>query len=156
MKEPLDALRQEINGLYYQLDKEIATVLALAQMDQVMGKDSSEINSLAPYVLKSLNQLTLVALNSLISRNYTEEGKGVVARNRRFLSAQLATIDSDGGIAPLFEQLFALIGEIDKFILESQFEPSTNSMHKSRRQSVFFDKAVYGSEIGNRSGRRTG
>ena len=94
VKEHFEALRMKINDLYYKLDKKIATVLAIAQMDQILGVDSSEKSSLAPYVLKSLNQLTLVALNSLISRKYTQEDKGVVARNGRFLSSQLYMIDT--------------------------------------------------------------
>ena len=106
VENTFDGLRRKVNRLYFKLDEKISTALAIAQMDQVQGKDASEINALAPYVLKSLNQLTLVALNSLISRNLTEEGKGVIEKNKRFLSSQLHMIDRDGSIAAPFDELF--------------------------------------------------
>jgi PAS domain S-box-containing protein len=113
------ALRMKVNGLYFRLDEKIATVLAIAQMDQVLGRDTPEKSALAPYILKSLNQLTLVALNSLVSRNFTEEGKGVVEKNERFLSSQLQIIDPDGSIALLFDELSELIRLIDSYILKA-------------------------------------
>ena len=106
-EKTFEQLRMEINDLYYRLEEKIATVLAKAQFEQILGRETSEQNALAPYVLKSLNQLTLVFQNSLISRNFTEEDRGVVAKNRRFLSSQLYFIDPDGTIAALFEKLFA-------------------------------------------------
>ena len=119
MDTTFNDLRTQINGLYFQLDKKIATVLAQAQMDQVLGLDAAGIISLTPYVLKSLNQLTLVALNELMSRRLTAEEKGVVDRNRRFLSSQLKTIDKDGSIASLFDRLFDLIESVQTFIRDS-------------------------------------
>jgi PAS domain S-box-containing protein len=111
--------RARINDLYYQLDKEIATVLAVSQLDQVLGQDATEKSTLAPYVLKSLNQLTLVALNSLIERNYTQENKGIVERNKHFLSSQLHTIDPSGHISAHFEELFNLMESLEAFIAKS-------------------------------------
>lgn len=139
-------LRIQINGLYYRLDNRIATVLAIAQMDQVLGTDTSEKTSLAPYVLKSLNQLTLVAQNGIISRSFSEDAKGVVAQNRRFLSAQLSTIDTDGSIAALFEGLFALTQSIETFSRDSNrtlayFDTRIAAAKKE------FDQAVRGTEI---------
>jgi PAS domain S-box-containing protein len=112
--------RRRINDIYYKLDKKIATVLAGAQLDKIIGIDSSNKSSLAPYVLKSLNQLTLVASNSLIERNYTEEKKGVIKKNKKFLSAQLHMIDEDGSIAALFKELFSQIESLEAFILDSR------------------------------------
>ena len=142
VKEHFESLRMKINDLYYKLDKKIATVLAIAQMDQVMGVDSSEKSSLAPYVLKSLNQLTLVALNSLISRKYTQEEKGVVARNGRFLSSQLHTIDTDGSIAALFEELFVKIESLEEFIPRAN-QTLENYESKIVNAKIFFDTIVY-------------
>ena len=83
VKEHFESLRMKINDLYYKLDKKIATVLAIAQMDQVMGVDSSEKSSLASVRIEKPNQLTLVALNSLISRKYTQEEKGCGGEKRQ-------------------------------------------------------------------------
>lgn len=74
------AFRKRFNDLYFKLDEKIATVLAVAQLDEVMGIDSSKKTSMAPYVLKSLNQLTLVALNCLIEKKCAEEKKGVIKK----------------------------------------------------------------------------
>ena len=112
-------IRTQINGLYYKLDEKIATVLAIAQMDHVLGMDTSEKRALAPYVLKNLNQLTLVAMNGLISRRFPQEDKSVVAKNQRFVSSQLQLIDPDGSIETLFAELFAQIASLDRLILES-------------------------------------
>ena len=115
----LDGLRLKVNGLYFSLDEKISTVLAMAQMDQVQGRDASEKSALAPYVLKSLNQLTLVALNSLISRNFTESSKGAVKKNERFLKSQLHMLEEDGEIAVLFDELFELIHFIAAYIFKA-------------------------------------
>ena len=112
-------IRMRINRLYYELDEKIATILANAQLDQVLGRDTTETSALAPYVLKSLNQLTLVAMNGLISRHFPEEAKDVVAKNQRFISSQLQLIDPDGSTATLFTELFAQIEALDRLILES-------------------------------------
>jgi PAS domain S-box-containing protein len=120
IEKRFETLRIEINDLYYRLDEKIATVLAIAQIDQVLGQEASTQSALAPYVLKSLNQLTLVFQNGLISRNLTEEDRGVVEKNRRFLSSQLHLIDPDGAIAALFEKVFAQFESLDAFILESR------------------------------------
>ena len=146
MEKIFGEIRGKINDLYYKLDKKIATVLAMAQMDQVMGIDTQEKSSLAPYVLKSLNQLTLVAMNSLIARDFTEEDRGVVAKNKKFLLSQLKTIDSDGSISALFQELFAQIKALFAFILDSnqklaRFETRIAEVEDN------FDKAVRGSEV---------
>ncbi|ACL01716.1 PAS/PAC sensor signal transduction histidine kinase [Desulfatibacillum aliphaticivorans] len=117
--EAFDDIRIEINSLYYQLDDRISTVLAILQLERVMGGDASEKGALAPYVLKSLNQLTLVALNSLISRNFSNEHKSVVMKNQRFVSSQLELIDSDGSLLALFSELFAQIESLERLIGES-------------------------------------
>ena len=140
------ALRVTINDLYYSLDERIATVLAIIQMDQVLGIAAPEKSSLAPYVLKSLNQLTLVALNSLISNNYTEEYKSVVAKNHRFLSSQLQTIDADGGIAALFEDLFAQIESLDTLIPDSNRTLNRFESQIAEAKN-HFDRAVGSTEI---------
>lgn len=118
-EEKFGKLRLKINELYFQLDEKIATVLAIAQMDQVLEMESDDRSSLAPYVLKSLNQLTLIALNSLISRKYTDEAKGIVTKNEKFLKSQLKMIDEDGSISVLFDQLFAQIKILDISIRNS-------------------------------------
>jgi PAS domain S-box-containing protein len=138
--------RKRINDLYFKLDEKIATVLAVAQLDEVMGIDSSKKSSLAPYVLKSLNQLTLVALNSLIERNYSEEKKGVIVKNKKFLSSQLQTIDDNGTIAALFGELFAQIESIEAFILNSHQRLDGYEATIANARGVF-DKTVATSEI---------
>ena len=154
IEKTMGEMRVKINELYYLLDKKIATILAVAQMDQVLGKEASERNSLAPYVLKSLNQLTLVALNGLISKHFSDEEKGVVASNRRLLSSQLYTIDSDGSISENFNHLFALIKSIDAFVLESnrtladfdqRIAAATKSFYKAAEGSGV-DKIVAGAQ----------
>jgi PAS domain S-box-containing protein len=138
--------RKRINDLYFKLDEKIATVLAVAQLDEVMGIDSSKESSLAPYVLKSLNQLTLVALNSLIERNYSEENKGVISKNKKFLSSQLHTIDDNGTIGALFEELFDQIESLETFILNSRQRLDGYEATLAKARGVF-DKAVVTSEI---------
>jgi len=120
IEKHFETLRIEINDLYYRLDEKISTVLAIAQFDQVLGQETSELSALAPYVLKSLNQLTLIFQNSLISRNFTKEDRGVVAKNQRFLSSQLHLIDPDGTVTALFEKLFTRFESLDALILESK------------------------------------
>ncbi|MBN2040493.1 MAG: PAS domain S-box protein [Spirochaetes bacterium] len=109
-------LTDKINNLYNKLDKKISTVLALAQMDTVLGNNVSDINSLAPYVMKSLNELTLVAMNSLVSRRFTDTQRSLLTRNRRFLLSQLHIIDKDGSIRYLFDELFDQINILEKTV----------------------------------------
>lgn len=143
--QQFEALRLKINELYYKLEGKIATVLARIQMDEVLGRPAPQKRSLAPYVLKSLNQLSLVALDSLVSREFTGSDQGVVARNRRFLSAQLETIDADGSMVKLFDALFARMEEIGRLIETADKNLSSLeagiTMVKKR-----FDQAVAGSE----------
>ena len=40
-EKKFEALRERINELYYLLDEKIATVLAVIQMDKVLGKSSA-------------------------------------------------------------------------------------------------------------------
>ena len=65
IENQINFFHTEVNDLYSSLEQAISTELARSQMNQVLGIDSREENFLAPYILKSLNQLTLVALNSL-------------------------------------------------------------------------------------------
>jgi PAS domain S-box-containing protein len=146
VEKTFDEFRVRINDLYYKLDKKISTVLAIAQLDNVLGKDSSKKSSLAPYVLKSLNQLTLVALNSLIARDYKEDEKGVVRKNEKFLSSQLHTIDEDGSIEALFKELFAQIKSLESFILDSRQGLIGFETRIAKTKSVF-DTAVGMTEI---------
>ncbi len=139
-------LRVKINDIYYNLDKKISTVLAVAQLDEVMGIDSSKKSSLAPYVLKSLNQLTIVASNTLIARDYTVKDKGVVVKNEQFLSSQLHMIDEDGSIAVLFGELFAKIESIEAFILDSRKKLAGFETQITEAKALF-DKAVRNTEI---------
>ena len=136
----------KINDLYYQLDKNIATVLAMAQLEQVLGEDTLEKSSLAPYVLKSLNQMTLVALNIIISRNYTEDERRVVTRNKQFLQSQLHTIDRDGSLNRLFEELFSLIESLDEYVIASKQTLDRFNLQISEAKNGF-NKAVGGAEI---------
>jgi len=146
IENTFERLRKEINDLYYRLDEKIATVLARAQFDQVLGQDASEQNALAPYVLKSLNQLTLVFQNGLISRNLTEEDRGVVEKNRRFLSSQLHLIDADGAIAALFEKVFAQFEVLDAFILKSKTSLEGFNARIEHAKAAF-EKAVKSTEV---------
>ncbi|MBN1760510.1 MAG: PAS domain S-box protein, partial [Chitinispirillaceae bacterium] len=115
-----EAKRTAITDLYRKLDKKISTTLAVLQMEQVLGTDVSEEASLAPYVLKSLNQLTLIALNSLVLRRYSVADRETVAFNRRFLSKQLHMIDKDGSMTSLFDALIENIGSLEQLIPETQ------------------------------------
>ncbi len=128
-----EELRHNIIVLYKRLDRKLATLLAQIQLREVLGEDVSDESSLAPYVLKSLNQLTLIALNSLVTRNYTEEDRKNVHFNRRFLDAQLDIIDPDGSIDVLFKKLFVQINSINKLIDESQ---STRKQYDARIQAA--------------------
>ena len=139
-------IRRQINTLYYKLDDKIATVLANAQMNKVLGVDSDEQLALSPYVLKSLNQLTLVAMNGLISRNLSEDNKGVVTKNQRFLSSQLQLIDPDGSIAGLFAELLAQIESLDRLIFESD-QTITRFDNQVSKSKADFDMAVQKTEI---------
>ena len=146
MENTFKELRLMVNDLYYELDRKIATVLAQAQMDQLLGGDASEIISLAPYVLKSLNQLTLVAMNSLISRTYSETEKSVTARNRRFLSSQLNLLDKSGEIDKLFDRLVNEIESLELGIQRSNKMLNDYDKHIEEALDAF-DKAVAGTEI---------
>ena len=142
----LSKMRSQINRLYYCLDERIATVLAVAQLDQVMGENSSDQNSLAPYVLKSLNQLTLVALNSLIAREYSDREEGIVVRNRQFLFSQLHTIDHDGNITSLFEELFREIESLENIITTSNRTLNDYDVRIAEAK-LAFDQAISGTGI---------
>ncbi|GAK60919.1 methyl-accepting chemotaxis sensory transducer [Candidatus Vecturithrix granuli] len=111
----LTTMRQTINDLYQQLESEIATVLAEAEMGQVLGANTSAESALSAYVLKSLNQVTLLALNALISGSFREEDEGIIARNRQFLRTEITKIDKDQRIDPLFQQLFQQIETLKAF-----------------------------------------
>ena len=115
----LTTMRQTINDLYQQLEGEIATVLAEAEMAQVLGADSSAESALSAYVLKSLNQVTLLALNALVSGNFREEDTGIIARNRQFLRTEIPKIDKDQRIDTLFQQLFRQIEALEAFLISS-------------------------------------
>ncbi|WP_419660349.1 two component system sensor histidine kinase [Desulfosarcina variabilis str. Montpellier] len=143
--QAFNAIRTQINDHYYKLDEKIATVLALAQMDQVLGVDTSEKRALAPYVLKNLNQLTLIAMNGLISRRLPEEGKRLVAKNQRFVASQLQLIDPDGSIETLFAELFAQIQSLDRLIIESDETLSRFEKQISQAKDDF-DLAVSSTE----------
>lgn len=110
-------MRNRFNALYDRLGEEISTVLAVAQIDQVLGKNSTVRSSPAPYYLKSLNQLTLIAFNAFISRNrFTEEQTGKVTKNVRFIRSQMHLLDNDKRISPLFEELLLQMDSLDTFI----------------------------------------
>ena len=119
VEKTADRFREEINKLYYQLDEKISTILAVAQMNKIIQGITSPKTALAPYVLKSLNQLTLVALNSLISRKYSEAQHDVVVRNKKFLASQVHMIDESGQAGALFKQLLDKIKELKEFISSS-------------------------------------
>lgn len=130
-------IRGQINDLYSELDKAIATVLAQAQMNQVLGLDTAEDSNLAAYILKSLNQLTLVALNAIVSRDFTAEQHGVVTRNTQFVTSQIQTIDIEGTILALFQELFAHIREIDALISSSERAMSDIDAQIAAAQDAF-------------------
>ncbi|HOP64697.1 MAG TPA: PAS domain S-box protein, partial [Spirochaetota bacterium] len=140
-EKQFEKLRIKITGLYHELDKKIATSLALIQMDQVLGKDVSAKSSLAPYILKSLNQLTLIALNSLVTRNYTVTDKKIVDLNRQLLSSQLHIIDNDGSIKFLFDLLIAQICSLEKLIPETKRTIANLELQILEARKVF-DKSL--------------
>lgn len=146
IEENFERLRIEINDLYYRLDEKIATVIAKAQIDQVLGQDASVQSALAPYVLKSLNQLTLVFQNILISRSFTEENWGLVAKNQRFLSSQLHLIDPDGTIAALFKKLFAQFDALNALILEARTSLEEFNARIGHAKSAF-EEAVKSTDV---------
>ena len=115
-EEKKQFFHETINDLYNRLDKEISTALARAQMNQVLGFDNTDQNFLAPYVLKSLNQLTVLALNSLISMEYTEQNQSIVERNKKFLNSQVYLIDTENKIKVLFDELYSQINGINEYI----------------------------------------
>ena len=122
VEKQFEASRKEIISIYHQLDQSIATVLAVIQMERVLGNNNTsneEKSALAPYVLKSLNQLTLIALNSLVTRQYAENDRQTVGLNRKFLTSQLRIIDDDKRLAALFARLFEQIEAIDRLLPET-------------------------------------
>ena len=119
VEETLGRIRTDINDIYYNLDEKISTILAEAQMEKIIKGTTSHKTALAPYVLKSLNQLTLVALNSLISREYTSAQQQVVARNKKFLTAQVHMIDETGLAGSLFKDLLGKVETLEKFVATS-------------------------------------
>ncbi|WP_020587989.1 PAS domain S-box protein [Desulfobacter curvatus] len=112
-------IRDKINRLYHQLDKKMTTMLAVLQSDYVPGDKVSEKSTLAPYVLKSINQLTVVALNALISKQFSNDAKSIVKKNQQFISSQIQWIDSDGSISGLFSELFIQLTSLERLIVES-------------------------------------
>ena len=145
MEETFEGLRAKINDIYFKLEKKIATALAVIQMDEVLGKAVPD-KGVAPYILKSLNQLTLITLDSLISREYTEAEQDIVGRNRRFLSSQLHTIDADHSIAQLFDILFDQIKVLSRLIPESRSMLDRFESEISKQKSLY-DKALADSAI---------
>lgn len=133
--------RADINELYDKLEQELATVLAKAEMNQVLGMDTGKESSVAAYVLKSLNQLTLVALNALDAQQLTEKQKRVVENNARFITTQINTIDPDGKIAALFQDLFEKIDILEAFIANSKQELSMLEAQVTTTKEDF-EKAV--------------
>ena len=111
--------RETINRIYRQLDEKITTILAVVQLDHIMGDDVLEKNTLAPYVLKSLNQLSLIALNALVSKEFSNDSKNLVMRNKQFISSQIGLLDPDGSIAAMFSRLFVRIDALDRLIVDS-------------------------------------
>ncbi|WP_319521272.1 PAS domain S-box protein [uncultured Desulfosarcina sp.] len=146
IEKTFERLRIEINDLYYRLDEKITAVLAKDQFDQVLGKEASEKRALAQYVLKSLNQLTLVFQNSFISRSFTEKDRDLVAKNRRFLSSQLHLIDPDGSIDALFEKLFAQFEFLDALTLKSRTSLEGFDARIEQAKAVF-EEAVKSTEV---------
>ena len=141
-----ETLRITINDLYYKLDKKISTVLAVAQIDRVLGQEPAEEDSLAPYVLKSLNQLTLVAMDNLLRRHHPQSAKDAVDKNRRFLTAQLPTIDKDGSMTSLFDLLLA---EIDSMaFVFPEFEQAIGQLETRIKEAKnSFDETISASSI---------
>ena len=139
-------IRRQVNTLYLQLDEKIATVLAIAQLSQVLGGDSAEQLALAPYLLKSLNQLTLVAMNGLISRSFSKDDESVVTKNQRFVSSQLHLIDPDGSLADIFARLFAQIESLALLTVESDKTLSSFEAQISKAKGNF-DLTIKKTEI---------
>jgi len=139
-------LRDKINRLYHQLDEKITTMLAIVQLDSVLGDNVSEKSTLAPYVLKSLNQLTLVALNALISKQFTDDAGSMVMKNQLFISSQIQLIDSDGSISGLFSELFTQIKSLELLIIESNTILSRFNKQISEAKHNF-DQAARGTEL---------
>ncbi|MGD9825993.1 ATP-binding protein [Desulfobacter sp.] len=139
-------LRDKINRLYHQLDEKITTMLAIVQLDSVLGDNVSEKSTLAPYVLKSLNQLTLVALNALISKQFPDDAASIVIENQLFISSQIQLIDSDGSISGLFSELFTQIKSLELLIIESNTILSRFNKQISDAKHNF-DQAARGTEF---------
>lgn len=148
IKQTFAIKRTDINELYDKLEQELATVLAQAEMNQVLGMDTGKESSMAAYVLKSLNQLTLVALNALDAQQLTEKQKRVVENNKRFITSQIQAIDPDGKIAALFQDLFGKIETLEAFILNSKQELATMEAQITTAKEDF-EKAVGTTAIEN-------
>ena len=140
------AIKKKITDLYIELDDTISTMLAIIQMDKVMGREAPEKASVAPFVLKSLNQITLVSMDSIISKNFSDTDKGIIDRNRRFLNNQLAIIDTDGHITDLFNSLFAQITELEISIPSARqtIAMLSSQIHTAKQD---FDQAIETSDI---------
>ncbi len=109
--------RIDMNDLYDKLDQEIATVfLEKTDMNQVSGRDIGKESSSVAYMLRSLNQLTLVALNALDARFMTEKQKIAVEHNTRFITTQIQAIDQDETIVELFKDLLGKIEILEAFL----------------------------------------
>ncbi|MEZ4524870.1 MAG: methyl-accepting chemotaxis protein [Desulfobacterales bacterium] len=131
-------IREKINELYFKLDEAIATVLAESQMEQVLGADTADKSNLSAYILKTLNQLTLVAMNALVSRSFTEEQKSVIASNAKFVMSQVPDIDKDKKIVSQFQTLFSLTDQLDVLITSSKKELSELDARISKAQKNFY------------------
>ena len=139
-------IKENINRLYRHLDEKITSTLAIVQLDYVLGDNVHEKSTLAPYVLKSINQLTVVALNALISKQFSNDARSMVIKNQRFISSQVQLIDSDGSISGLFSELFTQIKSLEQLIIESNKTLSHFDQQISEAK-YNFDLAASGTEI---------
>lgn len=134
--------RIDMNDLYDKLDQEIATVfLEKTDMNQVSGRDIGKESSSAAYMLRSLNQLTLVALNALDARFMTEKQKIAVEHNTRFITTQIQAIDQDETIVELFKDLLGKIEILEAFLTNSKQELEILEAQITTAQEDF-EKAV--------------
>ncbi len=134
--------RIDMNDLYDKLDQEIATVfLEKTDMNQVSGRDIGKESSSVAYMLRSLNQLTLVALNALDARFMTEKQKIAVEHNTRFITTQIQAIDQDETIVELFKDLLGKIEILEAFLTNSKQELEILEAQITTAQEDF-EKAV--------------
>lgn len=138
-EKEFDRIRLDVIRIYKGLDKKIATVLAKIEMNEVLGIDVSDQSSLAPYVLKSLNQLSLIALNALMKRDFTEDDSKTVAFNRQFLESQLYIIDNDRSIIGDFDILFARIDYIRTLIAEQKQTLLIHDARIAKHKKTFYE-----------------